>query len=309
MRRKPEKIIRAVSLIILGMLSMVFVAGTAVADDTDVYQAMVKNNTLLLIDVSGSMNLPVYDHNIDYTAFLNWAEDPDATDPAQTDICVWQKWNSSGQCYYDYYRIINHRISPSSSSPIPEAEQESGYPSLSKMRWEKDKIYLVSADVGYREIVDEEGNTTSMTGDYPWYGNNTSEYPYTVKVNYRLITYGIIETGWEITDWNDPVNGNNIAVAVDGEGKRWVVYPDFGSLSDPVMGKSTSWHNSVDLTGQRFHNYADTQITNTITDDVTGITRDVGFLGFLRAPGIVFSGLFRTNFNENHVLTADPDAA
>jgi type IV pilus assembly protein PilY1 len=300
MRRKPEKKIRAVSLIMLGMLSMVFAAGTAVADDTDVYQAMVKNNTLLLIDVSGSMTLPVYDHNIDYTAFLNWAEDPDATDPEQTEICVWQQWNSSGQCYYDYSRVIEHRITPTSFSPIPEGEQEPGYPSLSKMRWEKDKIYLVSADVGYREIEDEENNITSMVGDYLWYSND--------KVNYRLITYGVIDTGWEITDWNDPVNGNNIPVEVDGDGKRWVVYPDFATLSDPVMGKSVSWY-SENLAGQRFRNYAATQITNTITDDVTGITRDVGFLGFLRAPGIVFSGLFRTNFNGNHILTATPSQA
>jgi type IV pilus assembly protein PilY1 len=309
MRRKPEKIIRAVSLIMLGMLSMVFAAGSAVADDTDVYQAMVKNNTLLLMDLSGSMKLAVYDPNIDYTAFLNWAEDPDATDPAQTEICVWQKWNSSGQCYYNHYKVVPHRITPSSFSPIPEGEQEPGYPNLSNMKWEKDKIYLVSADVGYREIVDEDGNITSMTGDYLFYGYNYDASPPTATINVRLITYGVIDTGWEITDWNDPINGNDIDVTVDGDGKRWVVYPDFGSLSDPVMGKSTSWHNSVDLTGERFRNYADMQITNTVTDYATGITRDMGFLGFLRSPGIVFSGLLRTTFNGDHSITADPAAA
>jgi type IV pilus assembly protein PilY1 len=293
MRIKPEKIIRAVSLIMLGMLSMLFAAGTAVADDTDVYQAMVKNNTLLLIDISGSMTLPVYDHNIDYTAFLNWAEDPDTTAPAQTEICVWQKWNSSGQCYYDYSRVIPHRIN--ASSPIPVDDQEEGYEFLSKMKWEKDKIYLVSADVGYREIEDEDGNTTSMVGDYLWYSND--------KVNYRLINYGVIDTGWEITDWSDP-EGNTIATDEDG----WVVYPDFATLSDPVMGKPVSWY-SENLAGQRFHNYAATQITNVVTDNATGITRDVGFLGFLKAPGIVFSGLFRTNFNGNHILTATPSQA
>ncbi|UCH09417.1 MAG: hypothetical protein JSU61_09280 [Fidelibacterota bacterium] len=309
MRRKPENKIRAVSLIMLGMLGMVFAAGPAVADDTDVYHAMVKNNTLLLTDLSGSMKLAVYDPNIDYTAFLNWAEDPDATDPAQTEICVWQKWNSSGDCYYDYSRIIPHRITPTSFSPIPEAEQEPGYPSLSKTRWEKNKIYVVSTDVGYREIQDEDGNYTSMTGDYLFYGYNYDAEPYTATINYRLITYGVIDTGWEITDWSDPVNGNNILVEVDGDGKRWVVYPDFGTLSDPVMGKSVSWYNGVDLTGQRFRNYTDIQITNIVTDDATGITRDVGFLGFLRAPGIVFSGLFRTNSNGDHTLTAVPSEA
>jgi len=133
MRRKPEKKILTVSLIMLGMLSIVFAVPTAVADDTDVYQATVKNNALLLIDNSGSMNLPVYNHNIDYTAFLNWAEDPDAADSAQTDICVWQKWNSSGECYYgpylaNAYKVMPHRITPSSFSPIPAEQQEPGYP-------------------------------------------------------------------------------------------------------------------------------------------------------------------------------------
>ena len=318
MRRKPEIKIRTISLIMLSMLGMFFVVGTALADDTDVYQATVKNNALLLIDNSGSMNLPVYDHNIDYTAFLNWAEDPDAAESAQTDICVWQKWSSSGECYYNYLKVVPHRITPTSFSPIPEDEREAGYPSLSKMLWERDKIYLVRADIGYHEIQDEEGSTTSMVGDYLWFGDITDEYPYSAKVNVRLITYGVIDTGWTITDWDDPVNGNNIPVEVDGDGNRWVVYPDFDSSNDPVMGYPVSWYNGVDLSGQRLKNYADIQITNTVTDDATGVTRNVGFLGFLKAPGIVFSGLFSTIYygweppaygSGSHPLTENPDEA
>jgi len=294
--RNPGKKPLTAALCLLGMLSMVFAAGTAVAEDTDVYQATVKNNALLLIDMSGSMNLPVYDHNIDYTAFLNWAEDPGATDPAQTDICVWQKWkNATASCYYNYYRVIPHRVVDTSSTTPPE-DPEPGYPNLSRMLWEKDKIYLVSADdVGYREIVDENGRTTGMTGDYIWQGNDTSAYPYSAKVKYTLITNGVIDTGWTITDWDDPVNGNNIDVTVDEDGNRWVVYPSL-PLTDPVQGYAVSWYNGVNLSGQRLKNYADIQITNTVSDPTTGVTRDMGFLGFLKAPGIVFSGLFRTNY-------------
>ncbi len=223
------------------------------ADDTDVYRANVKSNAMLTIDVSGSMAWPVYDHELDYEAYYDWAI-------------------SNGYAYDDG--------------------------GLGNIVWDKNKIYLVSAYIGYAEITGEDGVTKySVTGD-PVYTGSTRRQ--------RWVTGGIIYTGWEITDWENMTN--NIETVTSGTA-HYVIYPtiydDSGSDNPTAVNNSnTVAYAHSNIAGERLMNHQDILLSDNRTDSRTGVTKDYGFLGYLKAPGIYFAGIFETG--AYYTMTDDP---
>lgn len=243
------------------LLGLFFVTMTvAFADDTDVYRSSVKNNAMLVIDVSGSMDWPVYDPNIDYAAFFEWAI-------------------SAGYGYDD--KGLNDWYVDKAAGKL----------------WDKDKIYLVSAYTGYAEITGDDGVTKyAATGD-PVYEGSTRRQ--------KWVTGGIIDTGWQVTDWDNPAENNTIeTVTVDDQ--VYVVYPTEANLSVINKTDTAGYANSA-VAGQQLKNHQDILLTDERTDPRTGVAKDYGFLGYLKAPGIYFSGLFETG--TWYTLTDDQDNA
>lgn len=307
-------------------LCMVFAASMATAEDTDIYRATVRNNALLLVDLSGSMSLPVYDHNIDYTTIIEWAEG-DAT-PEQAAVCVRQTHLGSGTPCYGSAVPYRYLATWTWNGLWGKA--------VGDMAWDKNRIYLVSAKTGWWTVTDEDGQAHSVGEDPLWDGG--PQY----GIEEFLIEGGIIDTGWEITNWENPLAGNTIET--DGEG--YVLYPTFldrngngihmpyNALSetgetdhDPIYSSFPSadhtpatWYNTTTgagLSGQRFKNHQAIKLTD-VRPSSTGVVRDYGFLGYLQTAGIYFSGLFRgpvynmADFNsyynhvENHYITDNP---
>jgi type IV pilus assembly protein PilY1 len=243
-----------------------FGAGSSSADDTDVYQASVKNNAMLVIDVSGSMAWPVYDPNIDYAAFFEWAIGA-GYGHDDTDLNDWDAVKLAGTL------------------------------------WQKDKIYLVSAYTGYAEITGEDGVTKyAATGDPVYTGSTRRE---------RWVTGGIIDTGWEVTDWDNPVENNTIETVTVGT-DVYVVYPTNydetkADNGQDIGGNYTVAYANANIAGQRFKNHQDIMLTDERVDPRTSVAKDYGFLGYLKAPGIYFSGLFETG--TWYTLTDNPNSA
>jgi hypothetical protein len=244
----------------LAMIIIFLGVGNIIADDTDVYRASVKNNAMLVIDVSGSMAWPVYDANIDYAAFFEWAI---------------PSYGHDDKGLTDWF-----------------ADKAAG------TLWEKDKIYLVSAFTGYAEVTGEDGVTKyAATGDPVYTGSARRQ---------RWVTCGITDTGWEVTNWENPAENNTIERVTVGD-KVYVVYPTEANLN--VINSTTytaSYANST-IAGQQLKNHQDILLTDEREDPRTGIAKDYGFLGYLHAPGIYFSGLFETG--SFYTLTDNPNAA
>ncbi|MDD2218831.1 MAG: PilC/PilY family type IV pilus protein [Desulfoplanes sp.] len=231
------------------------------AEDVDAFAASVRSNAMLAIDTSGSMEWPVYNHDIDYEAFFSWAVS-----------------NGYASDRYDSY------------------DKGLGY-AYDNFPWEKNKIYLVSAYIGYSEITGPDGKTYSVIGD-PMYS--------TMYLNLRKdwVTGGIIDTGWEINDW-DNITDNTISTNAAG----YVIYPTLGTDQHPLEQPTDDvQYASSSLAGSTFANNQKILLTNYYTDSRTNIAKDYGFLGYLKAAGVYFSGLFETKALEC-TLTDDPDAA
>jgi len=243
----------AIMIIFLGV-------GITSADDTDVYRASVKNNAMLVIDVSGSMAWPVYDPNIDYAAFFEWAIGAGSghDDKGLND---WEAAKTAGTL------------------------------------WEKNKIYLVSAYTGYAEITGEDGVTKyAATGDPVYEGSYRRQ---------SWVTGGIIDTGWQVTDWENPVENNTIETVTVSD-KVYVVYPTAANLT--VINKTyTASYANTSIAGQQLKNHQNILLTDERADPRTGVAKDYGFLGYLHAPGIYFSGLFETG--TWYTLTDNPNNA
>ncbi|MBW1613846.1 MAG: VWA domain-containing protein [Deltaproteobacteria bacterium] len=244
---------------------LVFGAGSSSADDTDVYRASVKNNAMLVIDVSGSMAWPVYDANIDYAAFFEWAI-------------------SAGYGHDDKY--LNDWDAVKTAGTL----------------WEKDKIYLVSAYTGYAEITGEDGITKyAATGD-PLYTGSTRRQ--------RWVTGGIIDTGWEVTDWDNPGDpANNTIETVTVGTDVYVVYPTEANLTVINSTTATASYANTGIAGQQLKNHQNILLTDERVDTRTGVAKDFGFLGYLKAPGIYFSGLFETGNPSLYTLSDNPNDA
>jgi hypothetical protein len=163
--------------------------------------------------------------------------------------------------------------------------------------WEKDKIYLVSAYMGYAEITGEDGVTKyAATGDPVYYGSYNREC---------WVTGGIIDTGWEVTNWDNPEEYNTIEKVTVGD-KIYVVYPTEANLNVINKADTASYANSA-ITGQQLKNHQNILLTDERADPRTGVAKDYGFLGYLKAPGIYFSGLFETG--AWYTLTDNPNQA
>lgn len=249
---------------VIWFAALVFVlAPTAflVAEDTDVYRTSVKSNAMLTIDVSGSMAWPVYDHEMDYKAFYDWAID-------------------NGYAHNDGDLDENGKTG---------------------IFWDKNKIYLVSAYIGYAEITGEDGITKySVVGDPVYPGSSRRQ---------KWVTGGIIDTGWEITDWDTM---SNTIETVDDNGQAYVVYPTRYDDTKADNGQDLRWGSTVayartGISGHRLLNHQDIVLTDIHTDTRTGVSKDYGFLGRLKAPGIYFAGLFETG--TYYTLTDDPTHA
>jgi hypothetical protein len=249
----------AIAMIFLGI-------GNISADDTDVYRASVKNNAMLVIDVSGSMAWPVYDANVDYATFFEWA--------------IGAGYGHDDKGLTDWF-----------------ADKAAG------TLWEKDKIYLVSAYTGYAEITGEDGVTKyAATGDPVYTGSARRQ---------RWVTGGIIDTGWQVTNWENPVENNNIETVTVGD-KVYVVYPTNydntkADNGQDIKGNYTVAYANANIAGQQLKNHQDILLTDEREDPRTGVAKDYGFLGYLHAPGIYFAGLFETG--TLYTLTDNPNNA
>jgi type IV pilus assembly protein PilY1 len=223
------------------------VSGSAAAEDTDVYSGYWKNNAMITIDASGSMAWPVYNHDLDYGAYLQWA-------------------------IANGFAVDDHGLDANGVGIV----------------WQKHKIYLVSAYMGYAEILGEDGTTKyPATGDPLYPGSDRREL---------WVSGGIIDTGWEITDWDSMAN---TIETVTVEGKRYVVYPTKYDESKPGNPVDLRWGETVayahaQIAGNRLKNGRDVLLSDVRTDTRTHVAKDYGFLGYLRGAGIYFSGLFET---------------
>lgn len=241
---------------------------TVRAEDVDVYRASVKNNAMLVIDVSGSMAWPVYNHEIDYRAFWDWATG----------------------------------VTPVNPDPVGKNDSTSIHKQITN--WETNRIYLVSAYLGHAEITGSQGEKYSVMGD-PMYSGLREGFIY----------YGIIDTGWTYTDLDDPVSGVTIETVTDSEGVEWVVYPsavpDASGVTKDVNQWDTWVYYSDDArSGVTFFNHQAVRLTDVRIDPRTKVAKDYGFLGYMKAPGIYFSGLFRDeDHGGDYALTDDPDDA
>ena len=270
MKAKP---LRKLLLIhtLLAVVIIFFGVGITNADDTDVYRASVKNNAMLVIDVSGSMDWPVYDANIDYAAFFDWAI---AAGHGHDDTTYNENLNTNGK-------------------------------NMAAVGWVKDKIYLVSAFMGYAEITGEDGVTKyAATGDPVYEGTTRSG---------MWVSQGIIDTGWEVTDWDNPEEYNTIETVTVSD-KIYVVYPTKYDDSKADNDVDLRWEDTIayangNIAGQRLTNHQNILLTDERVDPRTGVAKDNGFLGYLQAPGIYFSGLFEDDGANYFTLTDDPDQA
>ena len=63
-------------------LAVMTAVPSAMARDTDIYQITVKQNAFIVLDTSGSMRNPVYEHTIDYRKMYDALKNrPSATNP------------------------------------------------------------------------------------------------------------------------------------------------------------------------------------------------------------------------------------
>ena len=247
---KKNKNVVIVSLFLsLGL--MLLGPGKIHAEDVDVYRTSVKNNAMLVVDTSGSMAWPVYNHEIDYRAFWDWATG----------------------------------VSPVNASPL-SYDDDSGDTHKDIENWEKNRIYLASAYLGHEEITGSRGEQYSVFGD-PMYDGRRE----------RFIYGGIIDTGWTYTDLDDPDSGVTIETLTDSEGKKWVVYPSAVPAASGVTKDVNKWNEWVYYTdnaqaGVTFFNNQAVRLTDVRVDPRTNVAKDHGFLGYMKAPGIYFAGLF-----------------
>ncbi|MGX9365531.1 pilus assembly protein [Desulfoplanes sp. PS50] len=243
---------RRMIVLILFVMTCVCVPKLSLSEDIDAFAPSVKSNAMLVVDTSGSMRWPVYNHNIDYKSFFEWAV-------------------SSGYAIDDGGLGISYESIP----------------------WVKNKVYLVSAYLGYSEITGSQGEPYSVFGDPIYEGSNRRQ---------KWVTGGIIDTGWSITDWNDVAN-NTISTDVSG----YVVYPDLSGQTSIGSNVHTVGYASSDITGHRLFNNQNRLMTDVRTDPRTNISKDYGMMGYLRSAGLYFSGLFETG--AWYTLTNDPDVA
>jgi type IV pilus assembly protein PilY1 len=68
---RPISVSNIVCCVVIALFFMTTVA-VSVADDTDIYRPKVKHNVMILMDSSGSMAWPLYEHTIDYAAFYDY---------------------------------------------------------------------------------------------------------------------------------------------------------------------------------------------------------------------------------------------
>ena len=265
---------RRYAMILWGVMFALFFVGlfdeTAQGEDVDVYRTSVKNNAMLVIDTSGSMRWPVYNHEIDYRAYWDWATG----------------------------------VNPVNASPVGEDDDPpADDPHKDITLWDKNKIYLVSAYLGHAEITGSQGEKYSVMGD-PMYSGYREGF----------IHYGIIDTGWTYTDLDDPESGVSIETMTDGDGVKWVVYPSAVPAVSGVSKDINKWNAWVYYTddaesGVTFFNHQAIRLTDVRVDPRTNVAKDYGFLGYMKAPGIYFSGLFRDKDESDYALTDDPDDA
>jgi type IV pilus assembly protein PilY1 len=227
------------------MIGMLCLPGLALCEDIDAFAPSVKSNAMLAVDTSGSMDWPVYNHNFDYEAFFTWAVD---NGYASDD-------NELSDPYDDAFAVAYNNLP-----------------------WEKNKIYLVSAYIGYSEITDAQGTTHAVIGDPLYEGSSRRQ---------MWVTGGIIDTGWEITDWDD-VTSNTIATDEDG----YVVYPDLTDTHPLERPGDDVAYVSDDIAGHTLFNNQNILMTDQRTDPRTNIAKDYGFVGYLKSAGFYFAGLF-----------------
>ena len=266
---KTEK--RKYPMILWGVMTALMLMSlfemTARAEDVDVYRTSVKNNAMLVIDTSGSMRWPVYNHEIDYRAYWDWATG----------------------------------VTPVNPDPVGKDDSTSTHKKITN--WETNRIYLVSAYLGHAEITGSLGEKYSVMGD-PMYSTLRNDFIYRP----------IIDTGWTYTDLDDPESGVSIETITDSDGVEWVVYPSAVPAASGVTKDVNQWDRWIQYadnaqSGVTFFNHQAVRLTDVQVDPRTNVAKDYGFLGYMKAPGVYFSGLFEQDGAVESQLTDDPDDA
>ncbi len=243
------------SAICIGLLALLWATTTATAEDVDVYRAFIKNNAMMVIDVSGSMSWAVYDENINYAGFMKWMVDENLAydeNNGRNGSSWWDK-NASGD---DYDRL------------------------------DPDQIYLVSTYVDYKVVNYEDSGgvarSISVIDDVMWNTGsetgtaNNKRQPF--LVNAIIPVKSSANVNWNVTDLN--------TIEKDGDG--YVLFPT-GSLQDEDGSAVTT---PAAIKGLVLPNYRSILATNVEVDPNTSESIDKGFLGALKATGFYFSGLF-----------------
>ncbi|MCP4666089.1 MAG: hypothetical protein GY849_06960, partial [Deltaproteobacteria bacterium] len=294
---KSKKFFKIIWLFLSPVIIMGFFGGAVLwADDTDVWRASAKNNAMMVLDSSGSMSWPVYDETHDYAAFMRWMRDPDGV-PATSDAIAEDDGRDGNGSYP--FEAANTWWDKDASDPPDEYD-----------RLDPNRIYLVSTFVDHEVITftDSNGNTQSVSAiaDVMWNtGSETSDSSNKRHTMLSSATFLELYDGsgkaWTLKDDTGKVN---IETTMVGE-EEHVVFPTTVTFVDGYAGAALWDTITNNFAGQTLPNYQDILLTNEVTDDMTNMVTDTGFVGFLKASGFYFSGVFENKtshiqFVDNH---------
>jgi type IV pilus assembly protein PilY1 len=226
------------------------------ADDVEIYKATAKNNAMLIMDLTGSMNFPIYEESVDYQKY--WVD-----------------------------AMAKSGIKDNSTSATTGR----------LIKWQKNLIYLVQVDVGFKLVKDNV-----ITGDVFMTQRSIASADHDSLR--QLLDYPIYNSGATYSDLTDPAHNTIVTSGVS------VVYPSGVSGLLPINNHITGYPNkrlsygSTTYINKDFLNQRAILLQKLVTDPITNEESDRGLLGYLRAPGIYYIGLFPlTDNNTNLILT------
>lgn len=230
-------------------------AGPARAEDIDIFRTRAKNTAMMVLDTSGSMSFPVYDHRIDYAALMRKMIDTGVAED-ENDCRSGSSWWDINETGEDYDRLV------------------------------PDRIYLVSTWSRVTDVswTDSSGVVRQVKALDDIMQNIGSETDSSLNRRYPFLTNAII-----------PVlgrNGNHWCVSspatIGSDAEGHVIFPSAGlrdMAGHPVVVSS-------DLSGTRLPNGQDIPVSGTDQDPLTGEYYETGFSGRLGWSGVYFSGCY-----------------
>jgi type IV pilus assembly protein PilY1 len=272
----------------------------ASADDTDVYRTSVKNNAMLLIDTSGSMSWPVYDENENYANFMRWMRDPNG-DGDTSDALAYDDGDcdpngaeealgcGNGNCWWDQ-----------DASATPNDYD----------RIDPNRIYLVSTYVQHNFInyTDSEGNPRESSTIDDIMMNTGSDTDPNYDARYPMLAGGVFAVydssgnPWTISDASS-IDTTTVS------GDQHVVFPSDIRFIDGTA-PSAPWNSIINNYGNTLlPNAQDIALSHEVTDALSGVVTNIGFVGFLKSSGYYFSGFFEKDTSTHYQFTDNRDDA